>query len=94
MANAGERLILAVFNYDDYIIQFFFQRRDLNWLRTLCQGVFEASAPVETRLGVFGPFGLKHTKRVSKETDASKTSWQSAVGQTAAGAPGCFARRL
>ena len=23
MANAGERLILAVLNYDDYIIQFF-----------------------------------------------------------------------
>src|SRR4029434_9460368 len=33
--------------------------------------------------------GPKHTKRVFKTADASKTSWQSA-----AGAPGCFARRL
>src|SRR4029434_8831663 len=38
--------------------------------------------------------GLKHTKRVFKTADASKTPWQSAAGKTFAGSPGCFARRL
>src|SRR4029434_7667667 len=40
------------------------------------------------------PIWLKHTKRVCKTADASKTPWQSAAGKTFAGSPGCFARRL
>ena len=37
--------------------------------------------------------GPKHTKRVFKTADASKTPWQSAAGKTFAGSPGCFGRR-